>query len=445
MLKKIIWGLLGLLLLYVLVVWSGVLPRSTDAQIKAVNLLQQPYQYAVGKHDAFPQLWLINYDIPEAEVASAYSEDLQKYHEATQANAHAFFETSVGRKYQKLEFDVKGFCPKAPASCLAFVRANPDKSRELNTRYAAMHQRIGRLRESDHVRFGFEHSYFSPLPPLQGIGQVQILSSALDFVDGNRDRALDAACQDLSTWRRLGSHTDMLVFEQVLVRWGKEEIGLLADMMAELPADYPLPPSCNVALADPKADAFDRCDVARGEMQEMFGYMELVQEKGFGIFSLSEEKSEENFAGKLVFHLINLRAGKARMAPYLASLCAGQPMPEDNMELGMIEKIFDPVGVEFTTLAIRPYHEYKKRVEDFSGLLQTLRTLVWLRGQTDLIAASLNQPDEFRPKHYELIWDNTKKNLSISLQVQRNGEEKIWALPMPASRIAVSDAAIAKK
>lgn len=435
MLKKIIWGLLGLLLLYVLVVWSGVLPRSTDAQIKAVNLLQQPYQYAVGKHDAFPQLWLINYDIPAAQVASVYAEDLQKYHEATLADHHSFFETNVGKKYPKLEFDAKGFCPKAPAPCLAFVRENPDKTRELNTRYASMHQRIERLHESDHVRFGFEHSYYSLLPPLQGIGQVQILSAAQDFVDGNHDSALDAACQDLGTWRRLGTHTDMLVFEQVFIRWGKDEIGLLADMMAELPADHPLPPSCNVALADPKADAFDRCDIARGEMQEMNGYIELAKEKGFSFIM----QSEENFVSKLLSQLINSRAGKARMAPYLASLCAGQPMPDGNMELGMTEKIFDPVGVQFTEMVIPSYHEYQKRMEDFSGLLQTLRTLVWLRGQNDLMAASLNQPEDLKPTHHELVWDNTRKTLSITLQAQRNDEEKTWTLPMPASRISASD------
>lgn len=433
MIKKIIVGLLGLLTLYVLVVWFGVFPRSTETQIQALNLLEQPYQHAKGKNDAFPQLWLMEYDIPGDKIPEAYAEYMLKYQNAMQGKRDQAFDAKFEKKYPKQTLDTKDFCPAAPKSCLSYVRENPDRAREQVALYAKYLERAERLRHSDHVRIADNLGYFDSMLPLGNLGQLQTLASAVDFIDGKQDQALDLTCLNLASWRRLRSHTDMLMIDLSGIRWAKIDMVLLADMLAEMPADMELPLSCGIALAPLAAEELDQCDVARGEMKFLADFFNVArrQDRKFVVMGMSDT------ADLLRARFINVRASSARVAPIIASLCPGQPVTSGDLPVTTTDRFFDPGGVYFSELIFsNDYQEYKKRAQDFAGLLQTMRTLVWLRSQPDIEQASSQQPEHLKMPNHKLVWDKSGKTLSIDMLNIRPNDPKTWVFPMAASRIA---------
>ena len=208
-------------------------------------------------------------------------------------------------------------------------------------------------------------------------------------------------------------------------------------MLAELPLDAALPPSCDIALAPLATDELDQCDVARGEMTVMSDFLKAGKGQ-YGDFESSVMGPDND---SLRARLINIRASRARIAPWLASLCAGQPVQQQLSAATRSETFFDPGGVWFTDLiAASTYLQYKARAEDFAGLLQTLRTVIWLRKQPGVELASILQPDDLKMPKYKPVWDTSGKTLSVEMQFTPNNDPKIWTLPMAASRIAAGPA-----
>jgi len=431
MLKKLLLGLIGLIVIYVVVVWSGVLPRNTAEQDQALAVLKEPYQYALGKQNAFKHVWLAPYDIPAAEIDAAYALELQSYRAAVKAGKSGSYESHLKNKYVRQELPSKRLCPRGPYSCLDFVRENPEESRKTADEFSAYRLRTEKLRDTDHLANDLDFSIATPLPPLQGIGGIQTLSAAVDFYDGRTNEAIDAVCKNYRAWRRLRSHTDILVADMVSVSFGNDQLNLLADMLAELPVDHPLPPSCSVALEPIAVNEIDQCDIARGEMKLMSGTFQVVKDAGMG----SVEFGSSGFVDRLLSASINVRAAEARHASVLATFCAGQSAPSQELKIGMAERIFDPVGTSFSEMAVPNLAQYRDKARDFTGILQMMRTLVWLRTQTDLETAGDLQPDDLKMPDHKLVIDKTAKTLSIELLAPRHDDPTKWTLPMAGSRL----------
>jgi len=431
MLKKFLLGLTGLFVVYVGVVWSGILPRNTAEQEHAMAVLNKPYQYAVGQQNGFQHLWLVPYEIPENEIAAAYSMELQDYRAAVQAGAPEKFDSHLARTYPKQALPENKLCPRAPESCLAFVRENPDEARKTAADFTAYRLRIEKLRKADHVANDLDFSYFTPLPTMSGINALQTLSAAVDFNDGKTDIALDAVCQNLQTWRRLRSRVDLLVVDMVGIAFGRDQINLLAEMLAELPAEHELPPSCNIALAPLAKNEFDQCDVARGERKVTLGFLTFAKEHGLSAVEFGSSNMFDNILAKLM----NVRYAEARTAPAMMAFCDGQPSVPVTINSSLTEKIFDPVGSYYADMAIPNYKEYRLRAADFSAILQTVRTIAWLRKQPDLEIAGDIQPDDLKMNEHTLVIDKTTKTLSIELLAPRSDDQKKWSLPLAGSRL----------
>jgi hypothetical protein len=431
MIKKFLLGLIGLFLVYLLVVWSGVLPRNTATQAQALAVLKEPYQYAKGKQNGFQHLWLVPYDIPQNEIAAAYAKELQDYRTAVAAGTPQKFVSHLEKKYSRQSLPENRLCPRAPESCLAFVRKNYDQARKTALDFSAYRIRGEKLRGADHIANDLDFSYYTPLPPMQGINAIQTLTAAVDFTDGKTDVALDAVCQNLGTWRRLRSHADFLIVDMVGVAYSRDQINLLADMLAELPVDHVLPSSCSSALAPLAANEFDQCDIARGEMKVMSGYIEFAKKNGISTI----EFGSSGYVDGIFSKLINARYAEARMAPHLAGFCDGQPAPPVEYKSSLTEKIFDPVGSYYAEMAAPNYSEYRARARDFSAMLQTMRTIIWLRNQPDMENAGDDQPADLVMQDHKLMLDKASKTLSIELLAPRPNDPKKWSLPLPASRL----------
>lgn len=438
MLKKLLLGLLGLFVVYVLVVISGVLPRSTDAQNAALSVLEKPYERAYGNHNGFQDLWLAPYAIPDSEVAAAYAAELKAYQEHAAANKNGGFVSTLDKKYPKQTLPKEQLCPRGPKSCLEFVRANPEQARKTVGEFADFGKRLEKLRSADHVRNDLDFSLWTPLPPMQGMGHLQTLGAAVDFMDGKHDVALDAVCQNLSTWRRLRSRTDLIVVDMVGIAYGRDQILLLAEMLAELPTDYPLPQSCAVALGPIATGEMDQCDTARGEIKFSISYIKQARDDGYTTIEYGIPGDTLN---RMVSRSINLRMAKARMAPYLATFCESHTAKPGEWNISTVDRIFDPVGSMVSDIAVPDFNEYPQRARDFAGLLQAMRTVVWLRGQADAETALASQPEHLKFDGYKPVLDKAKQTLTIEFMTKQMNDSKPQALPLAASRLAAAQPA----
>lgn len=434
--KKLFLGLVALIVVYLVVVWSGVLPRSTAEQDQALAILEAPYEHAQGSHNGFQDLWLAPYAIPDSEISAAYAAELKAYQALVASGKPGEFISTLDKKYPKQSLTKQPMCPRGPKSCLEFVRANPEQARKTASEFAGFRTRLEKLRNADHVRNDLDFSFFSPLPPMQGMGGLQTLSAAVDFMDGKPDAALDAACQNLSTWRRLRSHTDLIVVDMVGISYGRDQILLLADMLAELAADYPLPQSCIVALGPIAAGELDQCDIARGESKVMFGFMEYARENGI---STIEFGTRGNFFERMLSRLINTRMAKARMAPYLATFCEKNTVKPGEWKISTTERFFDPVGSMVSDIAVPNYNEYPKRAKDLAGLLQAMRTNVWLRGQADAESALAQVPADMKMDSHKPVLDMASHSVSIDMLWHSGDNPARYTLPLAASRTSPPD------
>lgn len=432
MLKRMILILIGTVLLYALLVWSAVLPRSSDAQLKAVALLRQPYQQAKGHHDAYSALWLINYDIPPEELSAAYQQDIAAYKRKLNVGTLTKYRSDLDKKYSYHPVQEFDFCPTAPVSCLSYARENQAEARELTRTFSSVLLRSKGLRQYDHVIDGFGQQTGSPLLVTLGrLGNLQNLSNALDFIDGKREQALDASCHDLTVWRRLRSHTDMYFVDGIALSYGRDSIMLIADMLAELPNHQALPPSCSEAFKSMSATELDQCDVARGSMKSIRSALLAAPVKGLDRYDWESGSIKNEWWS----HFANGRASEARLAPFLATSCSGQVEANDE-GFGLLDRIFDPAGVEFSDEMAMDESRQSRRVKDFANIVQALRTIVWLRGQNDLFTARTHHPVEMQASQQPLVWDGKQRKLGVLISPWRETDTGIFYLPFPASRLS---------
>jgi hypothetical protein len=426
-LAELALALLTLLGLYVAFLLSPWLPPMPAEPRDALALMQAPLVRAVGEHDAFPRLWLLRQDVPEAEITTLFAEDREAILRAAPDVPPESDLPSLAR-YPREPLDSGSLCPRAPQSCLAYVREDPKQARGIVQAHLPLLARATALREADHVRYGFTANPRSPVPPLGGIGNLQAMATALRFEEGDHGGALESACTDLATWRRLRARTDMLLMDMVGIAFAGTLAHLVAEMLAELPPDHPLPEACAHALAPEEPGEFDQCDVWRGEFALVSNVM-----TGLAAGETAELASEHL---PPVFNrlLLKERATLGLSAQHYARLCAGREHLAP-AEPGWLDRAFNPVGSILIAVAAPNLDDYRDRAEDFRALMQAMRLLVWLRGQADPAVVLGAPPAEFATPRHALRVDVGAASVAWDRLNAPRGESATWSLPLAGSRL----------
>ncbi len=237
-------ALLGLVVVWLGLMWSHWLPRPSAEQASALAQMRAPMAQAKGERNAFGLFWQLDYDIPEAERAQVLAEDVAALDgwrpgqdlEALASRARGRYPSRVAKDAPPL--------PPCEADCLAQVRADPEPWRAALAARQSRLAELGQLAHYDHLRTPFKMSLYSPIPAFQGTGDLQIAAAALAFADGQTEAALSGLCRDLGQWRRLKGRSDLLLSEMISLAWLRNGGRLYADMRAELAADQPLPAAC---------------------------------------------------------------------------------------------------------------------------------------------------------------------------------------------------------
>lgn len=438
------------LAVYVLFVAGMRLRGPTAEQAAALRVLQEPIPPVRGR-DGSDAIWLLPYDVPSERRAAA-ADQLRDYFDRRDAlivakrteeaarlpNPMAAFE-----RLPQTNSQTPGLCPEKTSDCLARVHAMPEQFDETLRQHEAGLRRALELADYDGFRHGLTISSSSELPQLAPYRLLVRTHFARQFDLGRTHAAMAGLCRDIAGWRRLGADHDHLVGSMVAVAYAKNDLTLMAEMLADWPASTELPRECGNALAAFADAEKGVCLPAKTEfrMVESAWKRELIA----GI---------DNRTGKVLAEMaIDEDQALAVVAPNFARFCwadavrmadrdrAWRPQPR-SCSVG--ERIADPVGCVLVQIAGEMDMErYANRRIDFGAQLALMRTVVWLRAQS-LDPASWPALLPKRPaslglkREPKISADGLR--ISIPLLDTSRDEEFSLALPVVSKSVTPADA-----
>ena len=392
--------------------------------------------------NAFPALWLLQWDVPETEQAAIAAGDAERFGalpalgDPARTAALKDFRSAATRRYPDLEDTLASepaSCGLRAAGCLEHVRADRDAHAARLQRASRLVERVEAVADHDHYRSLLPPALDMPFPKLQLTTLAQT-RHALQFVDGDVDAALAGTCRALGGWRQLAGDSDSVLVAMFAVAGIEGHAGLLAEMLAELPVDHPLPAACGQALAPPQAGEFGLCTAMRGEWE-------------YGLTALDMIEPEQGWYGRMSRSLVLDRDATAALsAENLAWSCGeaavravaeDHPMSPPHQDRGILrfECVANAVGCILMDIARPAYADYGLRMQDARARIGLLRTLEWMRGRAaagdgrtagELLIAL---PDDLRGPVRTVDIDPDTGGLRMALFFARR--DAYWSLPLP--------------
>lgn len=432
------------LLLLLVVLWSASrLMTPTAADRAALALLQAPVP--TDGSNAFAWLWLLDYDIPTADLDGVAAQDAQRLRDALTADPAELSpalpqDSSAHGHYPQVTVDAEAvaWCGLREGDCLAHVRAHREALAARLAQEASLLQRVRSLAGYGYVRSEFPPSLDTPLPPLRQLA-ISPTRSALDFVAGNPSAAFRASCTDVSTWRRLASNSDNLVVSMVGMALLDANARLLAQMLAERPLAEPLPAACRAAF-DPALPPLDLCMAMQGEAASMFALLDRLD-------AAPRRLTEGAWYGLTT----DVMRTKARMARSYVPACQTRtrellardaPLPPvrefEPVDIFGLDCIGNAAGCVLAGMSAPNQSKYLLRLQDTQARLRLTGLLLDLSAQaagpapapTALAAAIAAQPPHLRA----IAFDVAGGQLQIGLRDTSKGA--LWSVPLPATHLA---------
>ena len=232
----------------------------------ALALIEAPR--ATTGRNGFAALWSLNHDVPMTEAKRLLAEDVLRF----QASPVWTLEDGTPSRRSVLDarplLDAGAYgdmlCRVGETGCLQHVRARWDALTPIMASRTAIEARIAALDDYDYFRNPFPARPDMPLPPLQPLLQAQT-AHAHAFVRGDHEAGLLGVCRNASVARKLVASGDNLIGGAVGIALMNASAQLFVDMLAELPADRPLPDICEDAFRPDGAMAAGICPTMTGE------------------------------------------------------------------------------------------------------------------------------------------------------------------------------------
>jgi hypothetical protein len=434
------WSVASLLMLLVLVLafaW-GRLRGPNTAQAAALALFDQDMKPAKGRN-AFPAVWLSNYDVPPDQIDAVYAANrplIEKMFSAS-LSKHAVLTdpiASIAIYYPKLApltFDEqKLLCARRDEDCLAKVRAHRMEISALLAKHA-------RRLSSDMAFAGDDYEWndlppsFLAVPPYTSTHNMWLTSAALDFVNGQTRVGLENVCTHALTMRRLHAHNNTLLGTMVAASKLSGAASLFAHMLAELPADQDVPDACAKAFAPVETADVDLC----ASMQWEFRYVD-------GIY-LMVNKEQIRWWDRLGFSRTITRRQEASQFARMCSddtrskLLSDQRFTVGNMPVhsDIVDWVSNITGSVLVGTPQRAYVDYLNRQQDTAATLRLVATILWLE-HTRGNGISLQDRLQQRPAWMHMADDRdlhvSKDNRSVHMGQHGLGNADMTDWPLPA-------------
>lgn len=426
-------AIFGLVVLWLAVVWSALLPRIDAEQAAALAQMRAPMQQAQGQRNAHELFWLLRYEVPAAQQAAVVAEDAAAL-DAWRPGDGALPDSVAAGRYPPREAADAPDVPGCDSDCLAKVREDPDAWRQALAARQSRLAELRRLGEYDHSRSLHRPTLQSPIPAFNDTGNLQIAEAALAYADGDADAALEGLCGSLADWRRLKGRHDSLIAEMITLAWLRRGGKLYADIRAELPAGHPLPTRCAEAFGPPTPSQRASCDVWRHEFALFENALrpEMLGDDTEAYFGNALERLSLRW-------LLNREATLALVAPEFRQICTLAQQPVADWPAVQVpgcrlsQRLFNPLGCWLTDIAAPDYRSYLRRDRDGEGMLHLLQLADWLATQADPPAAFTARPEAFRQFEQPVAFVDGE--LSLTLLEPRRGQDSHWRIALPGSRV----------
>ena len=437
-LKGVLWAIVGLIVAVVVAFAWGRLRPPTPEQAKALSALQIDGKPPQGRN-AYPWLWFADFDVPADQLDAAYAKDHQRVL-AWEANFKPGIGSTDPIPNPQADFPVlpkisradgELLCKPREADCLGKVRAQRD---EVNQVLARHPQRLAR----DEALSGFDYLWtdmpLGPAVPMPSFGASMGLwhtAIAANFLDGHTSQAMDAACTQVTTMRRLHAHSNTLVSTLIFAARLRGAVQLFVQLLGAFPADASLPASCAAAFVPVTEADIDLCPSIRSEFA-LVGSPELFGKQEHWYESVS----------------LNAKATQRMLAPRYGALCnASLPqrlLSDERVALATAPPgfdIFDLVSNSAGTILSRipgpAFDPYLARQQDVAASLRMGALMLWLREAHDH-GSSLQQRLAARPAWMHFAGDRhvevTADGKGLHMDVRDSDTSHPWPVtwPLPA-------------
>ncbi|ACF52618.1 hypothetical protein [Stenotrophomonas maltophilia] len=426
------WTLGGLLVLAIVVWCASRMWPVPESRVQAQHRLEARLP-AAGRN-GYALLWTLPFDGLDArQREQALAEDARRW--AADPRGGGVGQTHLAASHAELHSRPGASCGPTASDCLAQVRADPQRFVDAHAGHQQLHTRLDQLAEADHFVSPFLPKGEGILVPLPTYGLVVDATSAraLAYVQGDVEGALRGSCRGLQLGRRLVPGGSYLVESIIGANLVQANAQLLADMLAELPPDHPLPVECEQAMQPMLADEQSLCRAMQGEYAMSRAAIETSASEFGGVLVLDRSSTLARVAGNL---------GWACGATAKAALEADRPLPVQappQRDFGCLSNV---MGCVLTDIAAPVYPAYSSRTQDAAAMLRLLGAQRWLRQQAEDPTEALQRlPAQFRSpvRVPQLSADGCRLQVPRR-SPPRSNDESAW-LSVPLSAGAPSAAA----
>ena len=439
-LKWLAWILLFSLAI-VVVLWLLSRYRGpSSTQTAALALMQDRAPLPPGEN-AFPAIWLLDYDVPRDQLQAVAEADYAQPTLVPSPNGDGTFVAPsraalAGFHHQKPSSeDVQLFCNGSDTDCVDKVRADPEAYDGLIERNRALLDRVVALQSYGYHRSPHGDPTQAAYAPVQYAG-YDLTRVAWEFSRGNFDDALTGACDGAQAWRRLGASSDLFLMRSVGTGYTERYIRLLARMLGELPASHALPASCAAAFAPPAVADASVCEAMRGEFSFTRHHIRQLVTDPEAITSKIPDPSPRTLVSDPDTSLAILAEAHswACSDPTASALEKDVRVDpgQNRKSLWRLECVANPTGCLLADIAFPAYYHYQWKAQDHAARLELMGALLWLRSN-----ASLDEPLEPQLKAH---WQQHRRGIrelrfgddgrTVALQLYADGPEKWWSLPL---------------
>lgn len=431
-LKGLRWVLQGALLVIAVAAAAWTASRLMPvpaAQREALVLMQQPSSFA--GENAFEAIWLLDFDdVPAAERQGLLEEDRRRIADLsrqplTDEQMPLALRAAQGRYPSPPSLESP--CRWSSDDCIARLRADPASAEAALLGQQALLARIAALSAYDHYQNPFVPDARAPMPNWTLL-QRPLTAHALAHVQGRSDEALAGLCNDTRTAKMLMARSDALISAVLGASMVRGNVSLLAQVLAELQADHPLPASCDGVFSTPAPQALSLCTAMRGEFR-------MVSE---GLPRMDQP---------LAWLAWDRDRNQARTASVMQGACteaAAQMVAADRPLLieqpaassWRFECVANMVGCVLGDIAAPAYRPYAMRLQDAGASLRLAEGLLWLRANphADAAQALAAMPAQLRDGERPLRLSTDGRQLQVALYAMAGGDAAL-RVPLPASRL----------
>lgn len=353
------------------------------AQREALALLQQP-RAALPGPNLFAALWALPYAVPAAQQPALLEQDVQRFR---QSRADGGFGSALARRPRVPRWPATlPRCTWRDGDCLDKVRAQRQAYADALQAQAPVLAKMAALPVDAHYRSPFDARADTPLPELSLL-QLGLMRHALDFADGHADAALAGVCHDAQLGRVLLRSDDSLIVPVLGAAMLRGNARLFAGMLAELPAQQPLPAQCAAAFAPLAAGQIGLCGAMRGEARMMFAAFDELGAGGAG--------PPMRWYDAALLRLFDAERSKAMAAPRYAWACgaaAGDALVRDRPAGGApapastsrsVGCLANAMGCVLASSAAPDVAPYQRSLQDAAAATRLVAALLWLREHPD--------------------------------------------------------------